>query len=265
MITMRKQTRVNASFIASHHKLLEKTGRLRVAKQLLAILKDWFGAKNMQNMTLLDIGCSNGVITDFLANSVKKATGIDVDAQAVFDAKQGHSKKNLEFIVASATKLPFAQNTHDIVICNQVYSYVDDPKKLMAEIYKVLKKDGVCIFTGDNLLRVVEPLYNIPLLRLLPKWAAILLLKTLGHKKIYIGSYKTYWGIKNLCRRFIVYDYTLKIIKNPRNFNYKNLEKNAMVANLLPNWLLKLLEPFFPSFVFLLVKELDPTIRSNNT
>lgn len=243
----------NASFYASHNKLLEEKDRMRVALQIKSILLDAY-PKSISMAHVLDLGCSNGVVTNHISSYVKSVVGTDIDQEAIKIANKTYRNKKLSFVVTGGTKTPFHKGTFDIVVCNQVYSYTKYPDNLINEIYRVLKTDGICLFTGDNLLRPIEPLYGIPFLRLLPKSLAFLLLRSLGYKNIYIGNYKTYWGIKNLCSNFKINDYTIKIIKNPRKYHYKNLEKYEVQLRYIPFQILSIMEPFFPSFVFILKK-----------
>lgn len=247
----------NTPFSLSHKVLLDRVGRLRVAKQLVAILKDYlFGDKILGTLTILDIGCSSGIITQYIADQAKKTIGVDVDLNAISLAKRSYEKKpSLTFRVASGSNLPFKDNSFDVVICNQVYSYVSTPGKLMNEVYRVLKDNGVCLFTGDNLLRPIEPLYNLPFFRLLPTSLAKWILGAMGHKNVYIGSYKTYWGIKKLCNQFRIYDYTIRVLKESARFKYEKFNRYKDILKIVPEILLKVLEPFFPSFVFILKKD----------
>jgi SAM-dependent methyltransferase len=41
--------------------------------------------------------------------------------------------------------MPFDKNTYDVVICNHVLEHVDDDKKAMSEILRILKPDGFAI------------------------------------------------------------------------------------------------------------------------
>lgn len=243
------------SFISTHASLLEGKGRLRVAQQLHAVMKDWYGSnKSLKQLKILDYGCSNGIITNFIAKYSQEIIGIDVDKIAIKQAKQKFQTDNLTFLLTKNERLPFKKNSFDLVICNQVYSYLNNPNLMINEIYRVIRKEGICLFTGDNLLRPIEPLYNILFMRLLPRQLIEFLLSVLGYKNIYIGQYKTYWGLKKLFNKFIIYDYTIKVLKNSKQYKYKNLEKYTYELSVMPSFLLRMIEPFFPSFIFLLKK-----------
>src|SRR3990167_6462236 len=96
----------NKSFLLSHKSLLEDEDRMRVAYQLHAILEDWYGG-SLEQLEILDYGCSNGIITNFIANYSKKMVGIDVDGVAIKKANEKHKLNNLSFLLTKGVKIPF--------------------------------------------------------------------------------------------------------------------------------------------------------------
>lgn len=244
----------NTAFSVSHKVVLEKNDRLRVANQLLTLLQIHTREKNFASLNILDIGCSSGVITNHIAKHFGKTIGIDIDKKAIKKAQKTYKRKALSFKVSSGTSLLFNNKSFDVVICNQVYSYASNPRKMIGEIYRVLKNQGICLFTGDNLLYPVESLYHLPFVKWLPKEIQIFFLKTIGYQNFYIGNYKTYWELKKLCANFKITDYTIKVLQNPRKYKFKKLEKYKKFVDRIPYSLLKLLEPLFPTFVFVLQK-----------
>lgn len=244
----------NSPFSVSHRVVLEENDRLRVANQLLAILQIHTKKKNFRNFNILDIGCSSGVITNHIAKYSDMTIGLDVDKKAIEKAQKTYRRKNLSFKVASGTSLLYKNKSFDIVICNQVYSYASNPKKMLREIYRVLKDGGLCLFTGDNLLYPIESLYHLPFIKWLPKETQKLYLKATGHQNFYIGNYKTYWDLKKLCSDFQIHDYTLEVLIKPRKYKFKKLIRYQKLLNIVPRPLLQALKPFFPTFVFILQK-----------
>jgi len=70
--------------------------------------------------------------------------------------KRFRKMKNLEYITGDLEspladvkmdiqKIPFPDNTFDVVICNHVLEHVDNDKKAMQEVYRILKKGGWAI------------------------------------------------------------------------------------------------------------------------
>lgn len=106
---------------------------------------------------ILDIGCNDGTFSKVIldASGAKKITGMDVIKKTV-DWANKHWKKTgkMKFIVADAVKIPFAADSFDAVFALEVLEHVFDPKKVLLEVKRVLKKGGYAVFLvpSDNLL-----------------------------------------------------------------------------------------------------------------
>ena len=87
---------------------------------------------------VLDVGCSSAILTAEVAKNLKKSkiTGIDSYKKAIEFAKSKYP--HLELLVADAHKLPFKDNTFDLVICTETLEHVTDPKKCLLEMKRVL-------------------------------------------------------------------------------------------------------------------------------
>ena len=83
----------------------------------------------------LDIGAGKSPYQKFFKNSTKYIKLDKFD----YDDKQD--------IIADADKIPLKNNSIDSVVCFQLLEHVKDPQKVVSEIYRVLKKDGVCLLT----------------------------------------------------------------------------------------------------------------------
>ncbi len=119
----------NAAFSISHKAVLEERDRIRVATQLLALLKNHLSKKTLKKLSVLDVGCSSGVITDHIAKHFGKTIGIDVDKSAIKTAQKKYKRNNLSFKTVRGIFLPCKNKSFDVVIYNQVYSYVSDQNK----------------------------------------------------------------------------------------------------------------------------------------
>lgn len=71
--------------------------------------------------------------------------------------KRFRNQKNLDYttadlyspladIKADVTNLPFENDTYDVIFCNHVLEHIEEDKKAMQELYRVLKKGGMGIF-----------------------------------------------------------------------------------------------------------------------
>ena len=254
-----KNTSLANDFYSNAHPIMyDKESRTRVAAQAYKVLSDFLKKKDLSNFTCLDLGCSTGIITYYLAPHFKRIVGIDIDKNAITSARENYKRNNLNFLVQNGKKLKFPTNSFDIIVCQEVYENVDEPDKLLHEIYRVLKPKGVCYFAADNLLFPIESQYKIPFLLYLPDRVAQIVLKLLGYKKFYLGHFKTYWQLKNLCKNFIVHDYTLKILKNPKKYQFSRLLKYKKIVGVLPNSALSFLYYFLPTYIWILEKSKKP-------
>ncbi|GMM35099.1 hypothetical protein DASC09_024240 [Saccharomycopsis crataegensis] len=118
--------------------------------------------------TILDVGCGPGTITCDFARYVGKdgeVIGIEPTKELIDEAnlrKPSELDKNVKFSVASAYKIPFDDNTFDIVHCHQVLVHLEDPLAALKEMKRVCKKGGVvCCREADLEMTAVYPLAYI--------------------------------------------------------------------------------------------------------
>ena len=76
----------NYSSIYKNDTLYNYENRLIKAKKIIAVLEDYL--PELGKLSILDIGCSTGLITNFLSNYFSKTMGVDIDEKAIEYAKQ---------------------------------------------------------------------------------------------------------------------------------------------------------------------------------
>lgn len=103
----------------------------------------------------LDVGCGSGIVTRDIARLTKgKVTGVDGSSDMIKIAKNVlKDYKNVRLCISSAETLPFKNNTFDIVTCNLLLMWADDPQKVVNEMARVVKPDG-------GVLASLEPDYG---------------------------------------------------------------------------------------------------------
>lgn len=107
---------------------------------------------------ILDIGCASGMMTNEISKTQKDSQifGIDVYKEAIFFAKKKYP--HINFRVADAHKLPFKSNFFNLCVCYETIEHVESPEKMLAEIKRVMRKNGRAIIamdSGSPLFRVV--------------------------------------------------------------------------------------------------------------
>jgi len=104
---------------------------------------------------ILDVGCGSGIVTRDIARLTKgKVIGIDGSHDMIEVAKKVlRNNKNVELRVSNAEKIPFDDNTFDIVTCNLLLMWAADPQKVVDEMARVTKHNG-------KVLASLEPDYG---------------------------------------------------------------------------------------------------------
>jgi 2-polyprenyl-3-methyl-5-hydroxy-6-metoxy-1,4-benzoquinol methylase len=191
----------------------DEIARKRKARKVIAILRDAVG--DLSSQRLLDIGCSTGFMTREYAACFRETIGSDIDASAVGFARTRDTEDSVNWIVSNSEALPLDSESVDVITCTHIYEHVPDPAKLMREIHRVLRPDGVCFFSAGNRLSLMEPHYRLPLLSVVPKPVAHWYLRVLGRGRHYYETHLTYWGLRELVGRFEILDYTLHVVDDP--------------------------------------------------
>jgi len=104
--------------------------------------------KYVKNKKVLDLGCGTGRHTKILKKRGAKVWGIDLSPKMLEIAKS--EIKGVDFKVGSVYKLPYKSNFFDIVVCGLATSYFKNLDKAFKEIYRVLKNNGIFVFSFTN-------------------------------------------------------------------------------------------------------------------
>ncbi len=113
---------------------------------------DWV-VKNASGKTVLDVGCSQGIVPILLGKKGFNVTGIDVDDKAIKDAQKyldkelKTTKENITFIQADFLKLDLSNEKYDSVIFSELLEHLLEPEEFVAMAYKLLSDNGKIIVT----------------------------------------------------------------------------------------------------------------------
>lgn len=98
--------------------------------------------------TLLDAGCSAGYATVHFAELVESAVGIDVDEEAIRQARSRFP--SIDFQCAPLERIPHPDEAFDVVVCLDVIEHVTDERLGITELFRVLRPGGTLIMTTPN-------------------------------------------------------------------------------------------------------------------
>ncbi|MBW3014177.1 class I SAM-dependent methyltransferase, partial [Candidatus Woesearchaeota archaeon] len=111
--------------------------------------------KNVKGKKIIDIGCGSGLYTKILRKRGAKMCGMDISKTLLEIAKK--ENPGVDFQLASIHKIPFKKNTFDIAISALMLDYVKDWDSAFKEVRRVLKPNGIYIFSlGNPLLECRE-------------------------------------------------------------------------------------------------------------
>lgn len=167
---------------------------------------------------ILDIGSGNGEISEYFAYN---NTQYSVDVQDL----RRNKKSKANFFLVTSEKLPFEENFFDIVISSHVIEHVSDQAEHLKEIHRVLKPNGIgYIGTPNKTSPIME-----------------------GH----VGNDKVL-HFKEMTSLFSSHGFmpeplSVKLMKQPFKYHCE-----IKAGRFFPGWVLKLLQPLFPSQSFLL-------------
>ena len=102
---------------------------------------------------VLDIGCSQGIVSILLGREGFVCTGIDIEKKAINYAlkelkkEEEFTRQRVKFILGDATQLEFEDNVFDTVILGEIIEHFTHPEKILHEAKRVLKEGGKVIIT----------------------------------------------------------------------------------------------------------------------
>ena len=99
----------------------------------------------VRHKTVLELATGTGLIAKHIVNVAAHIEATDASAEMIAEAKRDNRSTKLHFSVQDMFRLPYAEESFDVVIVSNALHIVPQPEKALAEIRRVLKDDGVLI------------------------------------------------------------------------------------------------------------------------
>jgi ubiquinone/menaquinone biosynthesis C-methylase UbiE len=99
--------------------------------------------------TVLEVGSGTGIYTRFLLKDFKKVIATDIDPEMVSEAK--NRLKGAKVVLADARRLPFDNNSVDVVFGVSVLHHIKERNAVFREAARVLKPGGYAVFCEPNI------------------------------------------------------------------------------------------------------------------
>ena len=113
----------------------------------------------VKDKEVLELATGPGVIAKQVADETKRMIATDFSEKMLAVARRGIVPSNLEFESADASVLQYEDESFDVVIIANALHVIPHPEKVLSEIRRVLRKDGMLIapnFVHDNKKKVSE-------------------------------------------------------------------------------------------------------------
>lgn len=115
-----------------------------------------FLCKDKQKLRILDVGCGDGYLTNYLCINNNDVRGVDVNFPQ-------DNKIKFDFVKAAGTNLPFKDHFFDLVVSFDVIEHISEDSLFVKECHRVLKKDGTFIIGTPNRERLsylIKSIFN---------------------------------------------------------------------------------------------------------
>lgn len=112
--------------------------------------------KSAESSRILDIGCGEGIVTHFLIDNLSinsnHIVGLDIKGSCLKIA-QGINPE-VQFFQASIYKIPFQDNSFDLVLGLEVLEHLEFPEKAIGELNRVSKNWVIVSVPNDRMFRI---------------------------------------------------------------------------------------------------------------
>lgn len=104
-----------------------------------------------KGLSILDVGCGGGVLSEALAKLGAKVTGLDAEAGAIETARKHAKDEGLDIHYVSEALDTFKpEGLFDAIVCLEMLEHVDNPEKVIHLATKLLKPGGVLFLSTIN-------------------------------------------------------------------------------------------------------------------
>jgi SAM-dependent methyltransferase len=116
--------------------------------------REWFGLlRPGAGQTALEVACGSGGVTCAMAAQTgATCTGVDINPHGIEAANnraesEGLSSRVSFHVVDAGRRLPFSEESFDVVFCNDSINHLPDRQAVLQDWYRILRPGGRVLFT----------------------------------------------------------------------------------------------------------------------
>lgn len=122
------------------------------AKKKADIFLNKFSERISENTTILDIGCGNGYVSEYiLKETLANVLAFDQSSEALKRCERLRGNPRFHLRQGNAEEIPYSDEKADIVFCIGVLEHIKDWRKCLEEIKRVLKPGGYVYLVSSNI------------------------------------------------------------------------------------------------------------------
>lgn len=130
----------------SEFKVFEQESKKSYSRWMLPLADDALNKAEFKEGKILDVGCGPGLLLKELAQRSKKfqVIGVDMSPYAIGQARKNcKGLNNVVLKIASASSMPFDDESFDLIICKDSIHHFNNLGKVLSEINRVAKPGSV--------------------------------------------------------------------------------------------------------------------------
>lgn len=125
----------------------------KIAGGALNYFNELLKEKILPGASVLDAGAGTGLRTSSIleVSDPGRVVALDSSVRMLDVARKRIEDPRVEFMEGDVTKLPFEDDTFDVVCCTWVVEILDDPRRGIEEFIRVIKPEGVVVYAFCSL------------------------------------------------------------------------------------------------------------------
>lgn len=96
----------------------------------------------LNDLSVLDVGCGGGILCEAMASSGAKVTGIDAEPEAISVAQEHAKNNHLKINYLCTSVEAYKDQCFDVITCMEMLEHVENPELVFEHCRRLLKPQG---------------------------------------------------------------------------------------------------------------------------